>query len=46
MYHTSIMTILVTKVERKPNVTGESPTFKYDQTKTGVKQIIKPKNNG
>jgi len=30
------MIILVTEVERKPNVTGESPTFKYDKTKAHV----------
>jgi len=36
MYQTSIMIILVTEGERKPNVTGESPTFKYDKRRIRV----------
>jgi hypothetical protein len=37
------MIILVTEVERKPNVSGE-----YEKTKTHVKHriIMKPKNSG
>jgi hypothetical protein len=50
MYQTSIMITLVTKVERRPNVTGESPIFKYDKTKAHVnhkllnlKALVKPR---
>ena len=37
MYQTPVMIALVTEVERKQNVTGDSPTFKNVKTKTRVK---------
>jgi len=44
------MIILINEVERKPNVTGESLTFRYDETKIHVnykllslKTLLKPR---